>query len=166
MKIKLIPIAIGLITLLIASRAFAFEQHGVEKGNLEVAVFASEYTIKPDGGSSSSYFMIGGSAGYFFANPMEVGCGLSVMEYDDDLSYIIRPFFRYHFFPVPTIIPYGGAGLTYMSTDHVDSGLGINIHGGANFFFRENLALAPEINLDLFDDSNVFNILIQFKAYF
>jgi len=159
---------IGICILINFYNVYAFEQKGVAKGNKEVAVYINWFSVNPDEGGSTDVTYLGGSFGYFFTDPLEVGITLQITDTDFSSPFRMGSFVKYHFFVTPTTTPYIGGSLAYNDPDvqGQDSSIGLNINVGANFFITENSAISPELNYDIYSDYNMTSLLIQLKIFF
>ena len=93
---------------------------------------------------------------------LEVGGGIQLVATDsgvsDSTSMYWSGFANHHFLKNvnSTTVPYVGAGLSYLTQSAGDtdtSGLGFEIHAGANFFQTENISFSLELYLSQFSMS-------------
>ena len=170
--------------LLSSTVAIAFEQQkGVAEGNLEIAAYVSISNSSADDSSDDVTMGIAaGSIGYFISDPIEIGTSFSYQLIDaggsDSSQVLFQPFLRYHFFPSPMITPYLGVSLALGKIDYGTDDIslyGVGVSAGLNYFFKENVAIGPELRYDYLtaetnaaDDLTMHTIglYIFLKAYF
>ncbi|MEA3522087.1 MAG: outer membrane beta-barrel protein [Campylobacterota bacterium] len=163
-KLLVLALCAGLSTSLLA-----FQQEGVAEGNKKVSVYG-----ELSNQDKSSMLYIGGSAGYYINNYIEVGGGLYgyINTYDGDTSEAITlsPYAQYNFSDyAPTIIPYVGVGLTYSMYEYggeTDSQLGFSLEAGGKFFTAPKTSFTPALFYQTNDYGDTLGVRIALEIYF
>jgi hypothetical protein len=183
-KATMMLLAVALTALSAGVARAGEELAGERKGNLEIAAYGSLANTTPSQGAKSAQTTIGGSVGWFYNRPLEIGLGLDYFGTKSNNTTatftMVTPFVKWHFFPAnnPKLVPYVGFDIndgaaTATGAPNVSvTGFGLSV--GADYFISEMMAVGPELRYDALSakasgasfSEKTTTLLVQLKAYF
>lgn len=128
----------------------------VKEGDKEIAVYGSMQSIKIElGGETATLnvLTLQLTGGFFVSDAAQVGGSFTQQTFSNDFTVtnrMVGGFFKFHFNPKETVVPYVGAQVGLTTTEfegESDSSTSYGPLGGIKFFISENLSVNPEASL-------------------